>query len=71
LTALRGKHVAGWREVWVRGDGNAWDHLIASQRGRLGDDVASKEHYLQLVANFFHAANTLANGRFRTLKTVF
>ena len=51
LAALR-QTEAGWREVWVRGDGTIWDQLIANQRGKLGDDVASKEHYLQLVGNF-------------------
>ncbi|HMV51890.1 MAG TPA: hypothetical protein PLD20_00660 [Blastocatellia bacterium] len=55
LAALRNS-VAGWRETWVRGTDEAWDRLIASQRGRLGDDVASKEHYLQLVGNFLSRA---------------
>lgn len=44
--------IVGWRETWVRGSEDAWDMLIAGQRGRLGDDVMSKEHYLQLVSNF-------------------
>ena len=51
LAGLR-HSAAAWREIWVRGDGEAWDQLITNQRGRLGDDVASKEHYLQLVSNF-------------------
>jgi hypothetical protein len=51
LAALR-RGVAGWREMWVRGTVNEWDSLIANQRGRLGDNVMSKEHYLQLVGNF-------------------
>ena len=48
--------VAGWRETWVRGSSDAWDQLIAGQRGRLGDDVVSKEHYLQLVSSFLSRA---------------
>ncbi len=55
LAGLR-QSVAGWRETWVRGTGEAWDQLIAAQRGRLGDDVVSKEHYLQMVSNFLARA---------------
>ncbi|MGE0128479.1 MAG: hypothetical protein AB7U82_10400 [Blastocatellales bacterium] len=55
LAALR-RGVVGWRETWVRGTGADWDAIIAGQRGRLGDDVMSKEHYLQLVANFLSRA---------------
>ncbi|HEX9001748.1 MAG TPA: hypothetical protein VGB07_17710 [Blastocatellia bacterium] len=55
LTRLR-SGIAGWRETWVRGSDEAWDSLVTNQRGRLGDDVASKEHYLQLVANFLSRA---------------
>ncbi len=46
----------GWRETWVRGDAGGWDEMITTQRGRLGDDVMSKEHYLQLVSNFLSRA---------------
>jgi len=55
LAALR-RGVAGWRETWVRGTDDDWDAIIAGQRGRLGDDVMSKEHYLQLVGNFLSRA---------------
>ena len=55
LAGLR-QSVAGWRETWVRGNGEVWDQLIAAQRGRLGDDVVSKEHYLQMVSNFLARA---------------
>lgn len=55
LAGLR-NGVTGWRETWVRGTDEAWNRLIAGQRGRLGDDVASKEHYLQLVSNFLSRA---------------
>src|SRR5262245_22611564 len=48
--------VIGWREIWVRGNTSGWDEMITNQRGRLGDDVMSKEHYLQLVANFLSRA---------------
>jgi hypothetical protein len=48
--------VVGWREIWARGDARAWNELLANQRGRLGDDVASKEHYLHLIANFLTRA---------------
>ncbi|MDQ3012914.1 MAG: hypothetical protein M3X11_19675, partial [Acidobacteriota bacterium] len=48
--------ITGWRETWVRGDGEMWDQLIVAQRGRLGDDVVSKEHYLQMVSNFLARA---------------
>lgn len=51
LTALRGT-LAGWRETWVRGTADFWDELIEAQRGKLGDDVISKDHYLQLISRF-------------------
>jgi len=51
MSALR-RGIAGWRETWVRGTDDDWDAIIANQRGRLGDDVLSKEHYLQLISNF-------------------
>ena len=51
LLALR-RGIAGWRETWVRGTDDDWDAIITNQRGRLGDDVLSKEHYLQLISNF-------------------
>jgi len=59
LASLR-NGVAGWRETWVRGTDEAWDRLVAGQRGRLGDDVASKEHYLQLVSNFLSRAKHIS-----------
>lgn len=55
LSALR-NGIVGWRETWVRGGDEAWDALIEGQRGRLGDDVLSKEHYLELVGNFLNRA---------------
>ncbi|MFN0109541.1 MAG: hypothetical protein ACKVZH_11860 [Blastocatellia bacterium] len=55
LVALQ-QSTIGWRELWVRGNNQAWNELIANQRGRLGDDVASKEHYLQLASNFLSRA---------------
>jgi hypothetical protein len=55
LAALR-RGVVGWRETWVRGSDGDWDALITDQRGRLGDDVMSKEHYLQLAGNFLARA---------------
>lgn len=48
--------VTGWRENWVRGHGDGWQEMIANQQGRLGDDVLSKEHYLQLIGNFLARA---------------
>jgi hypothetical protein len=52
--------IVGWREIWVRGTAGAWDEMIANQRGRLGDDVMSKEHYLQLIANFLGRAKHIS-----------
>lgn len=51
LTALQ-QTVAGWRETWVRGTSDFWDGLIEAQRGKLGDEVVSKDHYLQLISRF-------------------
>jgi hypothetical protein len=59
LAALR-RGVAGWRETWVRGTDQDWDAIIAGQRGRLGDEVVSKEHYLQLVSNFLSRAKHIS-----------
>ncbi len=58
LAVLR-RGLIGWRESWVRGDAGEWDQMIANQRGRLGDDVMSKEHYLQLVSNFLALAKQI------------
>ncbi len=55
LAALK-PGIIGWRETWVRGRADDWNSLIAEQRGKLGDDVMSKEHYLQLVSNFLARA---------------
>jgi len=55
LAALR-RGIAGWRESWVRGTADDWEPLITNQRGKLGDDVMSKEHYLQLISNFLTRA---------------
>ena len=55
LAALRNT-VAGWRETWVRGGTDAWDNLIEAQCGKLGDEVASKDHYLQLISRFLAKA---------------
>lgn len=56
LSALR-LGVVGWRETWVRGTDLAWDPLIEGRRGKLGDDVCSKENYMQLIANFLARAD--------------
>jgi hypothetical protein len=55
LSALR-QTVAGWREVWVRGTADFWEGLLAGQRGKLGDEVLSKDHYLQLISRFLAKA---------------
>jgi hypothetical protein len=55
MSALR-SGIVGWRETWIRGAESEWDSIIAAQRGRLGDDVMSKEHYLQLIGNFLSRA---------------
>ncbi|MEP7272482.1 MAG: HD domain-containing phosphohydrolase [Acidobacteriota bacterium] len=47
---------AEWRETWVRGTDSAWETLAAGRVGRLGDQVASKDHYLELAADFFERA---------------
>jgi hypothetical protein len=59
LAALR-RGVEGWRETWVRGTDQDWGTIIAGQRGRLGDEVVSKEHYLQLVGNFLSRAKHIS-----------
>ena len=48
--------IAGWRETWVRGEDGWLDSLVAERRGRLGDAVLSKEHYLELVSGFLEQA---------------
>jgi len=55
LAALR-ETIVGWREQWTRGTADCWDALIAQRRGQLGDQVVSKEHYLQLMTNFLASA---------------
>ena len=55
ISSLR-RGIVGWRETWVRGTDEAWDHLIQDRRGKLGDDVMSKENYLTLVSNFLEKA---------------
>lgn len=55
LTSLRNTR-AGWREAWVRGGTDFWDSLIEAQRGKLGDEVVSKDHYLQLISRFLAKA---------------
>ena len=55
LTGLRGT-LAGWRETWVRGHDDFWEDLLNGQRGKLGDAVVAKQHYLQLVSNFLAKA---------------
>jgi hypothetical protein len=47
---------AEWREVWVRGDAAEWNRLVASQHGKLGDRVHSKERYFELVIRFLAEA---------------
>ncbi len=58
LAALRDSAV-GWREIWTRGKGNCWDELIEQRRGRIGDSVNSKEHYLALISRFLDEAKHL------------
>lgn len=55
LAALR-EGTIGWREVWTRGAANCWDALVEGRRGRIGDAVASKGRYLELIHNFLAAA---------------
>ncbi len=55
LAALR-HTIAGWRETWIRGGEDVWNGLIEAQRGKLGDEVASKDHYLQLISRFLAKA---------------
>lgn len=44
-----------WRETWVRG-GEGWREQSEGGEDRLGAAVYSKEHYLELVENFFKQA---------------
>ncbi len=55
---LAGPHsrISGWRETWIRGTETAWDSLVEERVGRLGDEVASKDHYLELAADFLERA---------------
>lgn len=55
LAAMR-NGLIGWREIWVTGRADCWDTLIAGQRGRLGDNVISKEQYFELIRNFLAEA---------------
>lgn len=59
LAALRNT-IAGWRETWIRGGAEGWpagwEALIEAQRGKLGDEVSSKDHYLQLISRFLTMA---------------
>ncbi len=55
LAALR-ETIVGWREQWTRGTSDCWDALIAQRRGQLGDQVVSKEYYLQLITHFLASA---------------
>jgi hypothetical protein len=48
--------LTGWRETWVRGQDFFWDELISGQRGKLGDTVTAKQHYLKLVSQFLSKA---------------
>ncbi|MFN0084861.1 MAG: hypothetical protein ACKVX9_05695 [Blastocatellia bacterium] len=59
LAALRAGRI-GWRETWIRGTDVDWDGMVANQRGRLGDDVMSKDHYLQQVAGFLARAKHIS-----------
>lgn len=45
-----------WRESWVRGHDNWMNSLVETARGRLGDRVHSKDHYLDLVTSFLDKA---------------
>ncbi len=55
IAVLR-KTIAGWRETWTRGEASFWEALIDDRRGRLGDSVVSKGHYLELIGNFLALA---------------
>ena len=59
LSALRDS-IIGWRELWASGTDGDWDAMVAGQRGRLGDRVMSKDHYLQLVAGFLARAKHIS-----------
>lgn len=48
-----------WRELWLRGSSTEWQRLVEAQRGRLGDTVLSKQHYLSLVDNFLAEARRI------------
>ncbi len=45
-----------WREIWVRGNAEEWEQLLSRRRGKLGDTVLSKQHYLELVDQFLAQA---------------
>ncbi len=55
LAALRRTGV-GWREMWIRGNGDCWKDLSEQQRGRIGDSVISKERYFELIGDFLEQA---------------
>lgn len=48
-----------WREVWVGRDASAWDQLVKTRHGRLGDRVLSKERYLDLITQFLGHARSI------------
>ena len=48
-----------WREVWVQRDAAAWEQLVSSQHGKLGDRVLSKERYLDLITRFLSEAKSI------------
>jgi hypothetical protein len=50
------EELSGWRETWIRGTDAFWDGFISERSGRLGDNVASKDHYLELVSDFLERA---------------
>lgn len=58
--AAHERGIASWREEWITSKSDGWDSLVASRVGRLGDSVVSKDHYLELVADFLEGAKHIS-----------
>jgi hypothetical protein len=43
-------------EVWVRGEPESWEEMVASRRGKLGGTMISKQRYLELIGGFLARA---------------
>ena len=56
LLATFDENRIAWRESWVRGNDSWMDSVVDAARGRLGDRVHSKDHYLDLVSSFLDKA---------------